>query len=160
MLLHLFAELRENVRNGLEVHRQIVRVKQGVAFHPPTSATDLEHGVGHSRFDVQFLRSVFCLRRQLRTGPLLHQRGEDVFRPSLLDQQGTTRPLQGGLQIGDAFQQEPRAKRARFHMAPTVGGPKSVVQHHHGQHFIRAKRLGQGRVVVQSQVVAKPMEGA
>ena len=112
------------------------------------------------RFNVELFRGVLRLGRQGCAGPLLHQPWQDLFWASLLDEQASSRVFDGRLQIRDALEDKPRPKRTGLHMSPAVLGPKAVVQHNHRDHLVAAKRLSQGRIVVESQVVSEPVEGA
>ena len=160
MLLHLFAELGEDVGNGIEVHGQVVWMKQGVSLNPTRCAADFLHCARHGRFDVELFRGVLRLGRQRCAGPLLHQPRQDLFWASLLDEQASSSVFDGRLQIRDALEDKPRPKRTGLHMSPAVLGPKAVVQHDHRDHLVAVKRLSQGRIVVESQVVSEPVEGA
>ena len=160
MLLDLLAELGEDVWDRVKVHRQVVRMEQGVSFNPPGGSANFLHRPRNGRFDVELFRGVLRLGGEGGAPPLRHQAWQNLFGASLLDEQAASGVFDGRLQVRDAFQDKPRPKRTGLYVSPAVLGPKPVVQHDHRDHLVAAKRLGQGRIVVKAKVVAEPVEGA
>ena len=86
---------------------------------------------------------------------------QERLQASLLDEQLASTRFDGRFQVRHAFRPKPRPERPGFDVAPAVLGPKAVVQHDHGNHLSCTKGASaKRRIVVESQVVAEPMEGA
>ena len=135
-------------------------MEQRVAFNPRALAAFCTDCSLYGRFNFEFFRRVLSLSGETRARMRLHEGRKDTFRPAATNQQGSSPFLHGQLKIRKALQEKSRAERPRLHVAPTVLGPKPIVQHHHRHGFVAAQGFGQGWVVVQAEVVPKPVEGA
>ena len=155
-LLHFAPEAGEDVRQLLELERQVVRVVHRQLLLEP----QVEH-LGHLRLAVELLARV--LRRgKHRPRPVLLGEGlQHLGGLTGADEQGPAHVLQVGLQIGQGLQQELRPERAGLDLSPAVFRPLGRVEDEHRDDLRGGlHRRIEGGVVGDPQVVSEPNQAA
>ena len=155
-LLHLSPEAGKDVRQLLQLERQVVRMVHRQLFLQP----QVEH-LRHLRLAVELLARV--LRRgEDRPRPVLLGEGlQHLSRLSLTDEQGPAHVFEVGLQVGQRLQQEPCPERAGLDVPPAILSPLGRVEDEHRDDLRRGlHRRIEGGVVGDPQVVSEPNQAA
>ena len=148
------AELGEDIGDILDGHGHILGVEQGAAV------LQMERQLARNGFfHVHLFTGVLGLGKDLGGVPFVGQLGEDVLRQARADDQLAADFFELGLEVAYRFKQELRAVGSGFDVAPLVGLPLARVKNVDRQYVFPCSQCAhQAGVVIQAQIVAKPIE--